>query len=74
MYTPCKECHEKGESYLGCHGKCQKYIEWKAERDAIRAEVIKKAEAIKGVRDLNKCRMKSFGKLSSGKRGSRISI
>jgi len=25
MNSCCKECHEQGNSYLGCHGKCEKY-------------------------------------------------
>ena len=28
-HAPCKECHEKGENFLGCHDKCEKYKEFK---------------------------------------------
>ena len=27
--APCRECHEKGENFLGCHSKCEKYKEYK---------------------------------------------
>lgn len=28
---PCKACHEKHESYLGCHSDCKKYLEWQEQ-------------------------------------------
>lgn len=30
---PCKECHAKHESYIGCHSKCLKYIDWKQQHE-----------------------------------------
>lgn len=74
MYTPCRECHEKGENFLGCHATCQRYIEWKSERDAIKNEVLKKAEIAQGCRELNRNRMRSFGKISGNKRGARVNL
>ena len=28
--VPCKDCHERK---LGCHGRCEKYQDWKAKVD-----------------------------------------
>jgi len=35
--TPCKVCKDR---YIGCHGKCLAYIDWKQKHDAIKQEII----------------------------------
>ena len=30
LKSPCAEC---GERCVGCHGRCEKYNEWRSERD-----------------------------------------
>ena len=31
--TCCKECHEQGNSYIGCHSKCEKYLKERDEHE-----------------------------------------
>lgn len=35
---PCYGCNER---YEGCHGKCERYIKWKAENDEYRETFLK---------------------------------
>lgn len=35
--TPCRYCVAP-KRHIGCHGKCQEYIDWKAEWDAFQKE------------------------------------
>ena len=42
----CKNCTDR---YDYCHSKCEKYINEKAEWDAIKAEIRKKADIEQGV-------------------------
>jgi len=37
-HAPCKDCSER---YFGCHGKCQKYQEFRAKRNKELEENIK---------------------------------
>lgn len=30
MKTPCKDCEKR---YIGCHGRCEKYLEFKKAND-----------------------------------------
>ena len=40
MISCCKECHEQGNSYLGCHGKCEKYkMEQKRNKDILKQKI-----------------------------------
>lgn len=34
MMCPCKGCDDR---HTACHGKCEKYIEWRTERDRMKA-------------------------------------
>lgn len=34
--APCKDCHDRT---VGCHGKCEKYLAYRAELDAINKKV-----------------------------------
>ena len=46
--TPCKNCQDRT---LGCHDKCEKYIEWKAERQKIldkKNEILETETALRG--------------------------
>jgi hypothetical protein len=44
--TCCKDCPDR---YPCCHGKCEKYIQQKAEYDAQKAESMKKFEIAAGL-------------------------
>lgn len=56
--TPCKECRQR---YPACHDKCLSYIDWKQKNQVIKDRIFKEKEAIRGVRDSNLNRMRSFG-------------
>lgn len=45
MNCPCKGCTDRE---IGCHSKCSKYIEWKAEWDR-RKNIIDNAKAIERI-------------------------
>jgi hypothetical protein len=45
MNCPCKGCTDRE---IGCHSKCSKYIEWKAEWDR-RKNMIDNAKAIERI-------------------------
>ena len=40
-HCPCKECHARGESFVGCHDKCLKYIDWRQKKDALNNYIYK---------------------------------
>ena len=42
LKNPCYKCPER---HYKCHGECQKYIEWQAEREKINAARRKAIEA-----------------------------
>lgn len=39
--APCKDCHDR---YLGCHGKCPAYQEFRAKKDKELDENIKRRQ------------------------------
>lgn len=40
---PCKQCIQ--ERYVGCHGKCLKYIDWKQQHD-VKLENLRKQKEL----------------------------
>lgn len=42
-YTSCKDCKDR---YPGCHGKCEKYQEFRKARDAEIEENLKKKKIV----------------------------
>lgn len=41
--SPCP-CHKCGDRRIGCHGTCEKYLDWKKEKAEV-AEAKQKADA-----------------------------
>ena len=35
--APCKDCADRT---VGCHGKCEKYLAYRSELDAVRAQIL----------------------------------
>lgn len=46
MQAPCKGCKERE---VGCHGSCDRYLEFAAEREAIRDKQAREAQEINSV-------------------------
>jgi hypothetical protein len=41
--APCKDCKDR---YIGCHGKCERYAEFKEEGERIKEKVLKSFNTI----------------------------
>lgn len=46
-YSSCKNCTER---YVGCHGKCEKYQEFRKERDAELEQNLKQKKIVDALR------------------------
>lgn len=44
--APCKDCKKRT---LGCHGRCDKYLNWKKEHDEAR-KLLQKNEGYRNIR------------------------
>lgn len=62
MVAPCKDCPDR---YVGCHGNCEKYKEYKAQLDSMRDQAyqIRAKEA-----DLYERRKYAFRKMGLGRK------
>lgn len=47
--SPCRPCHAKGESYIGCHATCAKYIEYAKYAEEQRQERHKRQIVVDGL-------------------------
>lgn len=56
---PCKDCADR---YLGCHSKCEKYIDWNKRWQENKDTRQDKLSTEFAVRDMNRNRKRSFGK------------
>lgn len=46
--APCKDCTDR---HVGCHGKCENYVKWRAEKDKIHVEYIEKYKGERAIED-----------------------
>ena len=65
--APCKECHAKKESYMGCHDKCEKYKEYKDSVNSLNAKIRKEKELTGLLNGYNKGKVSGFSHSSFGK-------
>lgn len=65
--APCKECHAKGESYIGCHDKCEKFKKFREGVDSLN-KTIRKEKALNGLLNgYNKGKVSGFSHSAFGK-------
>ncbi len=67
LIAPCKECHAKNESYIGCHENCEKYKEYKATVNSLNTKIRKEKELTRVLNGYNKEKTKGFPHSSFGK-------